>query len=116
MIGEWELVQFKISLQDGITQYPESIGQMKISEGENNQMNFTSELDYTLLIENFLEVKSGTMDLRENGDYMNVVLLDANNSQIGTEDHRIMVLTKTDLQLEYYDANGRLRNLTFRKK
>lgn len=116
MIGEWELVQFRISLQDGVTQYPESTGLMEISESENNSMSFTSELDYTLLGENFIEVKSGTMELRDKGNYMNVVILDESNTVISTEDHRIMVLTKTDLQLEYADGAGRLRNLTFRKK
>lgn len=116
MHGDWELVQFKITLQNGISQYPVSSGTINISESENNKMDFISSIEYTLFSQFISENKSGTMELRDNGSYINVLILDENDAEIGTEDHRIMVLTKTDLQLEYSDADGRLRNLTFRKK
>lgn len=117
LTGEWELTLFKITLQNGLSQYPESSGNLKIVESDGEVDNsFQSQMSFDLSGNPETETKTGTIQLRDNGNYMNVSILDANNVQIGTEDHRIMVLTKTDLQLEFADEFGRLRNLTFRKK
>jgi hypothetical protein len=116
LLGEWDLVAFKITLQNGINQYPESHGDLIITEGNNAPLDFSSTHHYTLLGTEIVESKSGFMQLKDNGNYLDVTLLDENDLELGLEAHRIMVLTKTDLQLEYTDSEGRLRNLTYKKK
>ena len=116
LLGEWDLVQFKITLQNGINQYPDSHGELIITEGNNAPLDFSSTHHYTLFGTEFLENKSGFMQLRDNGNHMDVTLLDENELELAVEDHRIMVLTTTDLQLEFTDSEGRLSNLTYKKK
>jgi hypothetical protein len=118
MIGEWELVQFKITLQDGTSQFPASTGKLIIVDSEDiqHQLKYNSQLDYTLFGNATEEIKTGFIVLRDKGNYLDATVLNESNTEIASEDHRIMVLTKTDLQLEYSDLEGRLRNLTYRKK
>lgn len=116
--GEWELVLFKISLPDGTSQYPVSTGTLDITEedAKHGKSTFSSSLHFSLLGSDNTEIKNGKLELRENGNYLSVSVLDTNDQIIASEYHRIMVLTKTDLQIEYSDDLGRLRNLTFRRK
>lgn len=116
--GDWELILLKMTLDNGISEYPVSNGNLKISENQNDQGNnsFQSDLYFELNGIDHTEIKSGFLQLRDNGGYMNATIIDGSNTQIAIEDQRIMVLTSTDLQIEYSDEQGRLRSLTYRKK
>jgi hypothetical protein len=107
-----------MTLDNGISEYPVSNGNLKISENQNDQGNnsFQSDLYFELNGIDHTEIKSGFLQLRDNGGYMNATIIDGSNTQIAIEDQRIMVLTSTDLQIEYSDEQGRLRSLTYRKK
>jgi hypothetical protein len=57
--------------------------------------------------------QSGTYEMIEKGDYMTVKQLDTLGIEIGVYTYRILVLTKTDLELEYPDNLGNYITLIF---
>jgi hypothetical protein len=57
--------------------------------------------------------QNGTYEMIEKGDYMTVKQLDTLGTEIGVYTYRILVLTKTDLELEYPDNLGNYITLIF---
>ncbi|MCF8433512.1 MAG: hypothetical protein K9G37_03500, partial [Crocinitomicaceae bacterium] len=60
--------------------------------------------------------QSGLINVLESGEYMDVSTLNSADVVTRIDNHRIMVLTSTDLQLEFTDSVGQINTYTFRKK
>jgi hypothetical protein len=56
------------------------------------------------------------INVLETGEYMDVRTLNSADAVTRIDNHRIMVLTSTDLQLEFTDSVGQINTYTFRKK
>ena len=115
--GNWELKSYKITYQDGISEYGSCSGNLEIvSTSKADWTNsFKMNISFVFPSQTGQQSKIGYMRIREKGGYMDVSLVDQQDQEVGFEDHRIMVLTSTDLQIEYLGEDGSLNNLTFRK-
>jgi hypothetical protein len=118
MKGEWELQNFKMTFPDGLSEFGEGAGTLKIEDSDRSeyQLRFVRELNSQFSSGQFTETAMGYMNFRDKGKYIDVVLVDENGSILSEEAHRILIQTKTDLQLEYSHSSGRFLTLTFRSK
>jgi hypothetical protein len=82
-------------------------------ESYNNEFTLNVQMNFQSLV-GILNEK-GYMRLRDGENY-DASLRDSNNAEYALEDHRIMVLNSTDLQITYKDAQEKFNSLTFRKK
>lgn len=116
--GTWDIKIYKRTYPDGISLYPTCSGTLTIGELESEEWDNTYSLDikYTLSGNEILEKKSGNLNIIGKGDYMDVTILDDNGPVNYIENHRIMVLTSTDLQIVYMDSLDNLNSLTFKRK
>ena len=64
----------------------------------------------------YQEMSKGYMNFKNKGGYAEAYLMDATNTITFQEEHRILMLTKTDLQIEYNNSSGRIITQTFRRE
>jgi hypothetical protein len=116
--GTWEIKSFKRILSSGISIYADATGELKIesSSDEYWEKAYTLQFDYAFPSFNGTTNQSGLINVLESGDYMDVSTLNTTNVVTRIDNHRIMVLTSTDLQLEFTDSVGQINTYTFRKK
>lgn len=116
--GTWEIKSFKRILSSGISIYADVTGEMKIesSSDEYWEKAYTLQFEYAFPSFNGTTNQSGLINVLESGDYMDVSTLNAADVVTRIDNHRIMVLTSTDLQLEFTDSVGQINTYTFRKK
>lgn len=118
MEGTWELKSYKITFQNGISEYAECSGILEVKEtdqdGWDNEMIRTFDFTFPSLTGS--EQTMALMKFRGKGDYIDVGVLDQNDSIVFIEDHRILMLNRSDLQLIYADQNGKFHTLIFKKK
>jgi hypothetical protein len=116
--GTWEIKSFKRILSTGISIYADVTGKMKIenSSDEYWEKAYTLEFDYAFPSFNGTTNQSGLINVLESGEYMDVSTLNSADVVTRIDNHRIMVLTSTDLQLEFTDSVGQINTYTFRKK
>jgi hypothetical protein len=116
--GTWEIKSFKRILSTGISIYADVTGKMKIenSSDEYWEKAYTLEFDYAFPSFNGTTNQSGLINVLESGEYIDVSTLNSSDVVTRIDNHRIMVLTSTDLQLEFTDSVGQINTYTFRKK
>jgi hypothetical protein len=118
MEGKWELRSYKLTFENGISEYATCSGTLEVKDTEqdgwDNEMIRTLEFSFPSLIGS--EQTNGLIKFRGKGDYMDVGILNQNDSIVFVEDHRILMLNSSDLQLIYADQNGKFHTLTFKKK
>jgi len=115
--GSWELAQYKLTLLDGISEYAVCDGQLKIEPSEtldwNNAFELSINFDFPSVSGSSSE--KGFYRIRQKGEFLDASYRDSNNLETHLLDYRIMVLNRSDLQLEFRDTNGRINYLTFRR-
>lgn len=118
MEGVWEIRTYKLTFQDGISEYAECSGTLEVTSTDQDgwQNKMLRKIDYSFPSSTGSEDKVGLIKFRGKGDYMDVGVLDGSGNVVFLEDHRIMVLTRTDLQLIFADQYSRFHTMTFRKK
>jgi hypothetical protein len=116
--GTWEIKSFKRILSTGISIYADVTGEMKIetSNDEYWEKAYTLQFDYAFPSLSGSTNQSGLINVLESGEYMDVSTLNSADVVTRIDNHRIMVLTSTDLQLEFTDSVGQINTYTFRKK
>ncbi len=118
MEGTWELKSYKITFLNGISEYAGCSGILEVKEtdqdGWDNKMIRTFDFTFPSLTGS--EQTMALMKFRGKGDYIDVGILDQNDSIVFIEDHRILMLNRSDLQLIYADQNGKFHTLIFKRK
>jgi hypothetical protein len=116
LAGTWELASYKVKNAEGLSTYATGTGIMHFDECTNNPIQSTFTFNATLSFPNVPQSnisQQGTYEMIEKGDYMTVKQLDNTGTEIGVYTYRILVLTKTDLELEYPDNLGNYVTLIF---
>ena len=115
--GDWELKQYKITLLDGISEFAVCTGELKISTTDFEDFNnsFMLQLNYEFPSITGSSIEAGYLRIKQKGDFMDASYRDGGNTESHILEYRIMVLNKTDLQIEYRDTNNLVNYLTFRK-
>jgi len=116
--GQWEMVHVKMTLPDGLSEYGSGTGTWIIedSEEENYQCSMQRSTAVSFPSAYYQESVTGYMTFKNKGKNIDVFLTDTNNSILFQEEHRILILTKTDLQVEYRNSNNVYITQTFRRK
>jgi hypothetical protein len=114
--GTWELTSYKVKNAEGLSTYATGSGTMHFDNPSSNPIQstfqFTAALTFPGLAQSTIS-QQGTYEMIEKGDYMTVKHLDASGAEIGVYTYRILVLTKTDLELEYPDNLGNYITMIF---
>ena len=114
--GTWELTSYKVKNAEGLSTYATGSGTIHFDKPSSNPIQstfqFTAALTFPGLAQSTVS-QQGTYEMIEKGDYMTVKLLDTTGSEIGVYTYRILVLTKTDLELEYPDNLGNYVTMIF---
>lgn len=116
--GEWTLIHIKMTFPDGLSEFGTGTGALIISESDQDtyQRKFERITDVTFPGSIYQEMSSGYMNFKNKGGYAEAYLMDASNTITFQEEHRILMLTKTDLQIEYNNSSGRFITQTFRRE
>jgi hypothetical protein len=116
LAGTWELTSYRVKNAEGLSTYATGTGNIHFDKCIKNSIQSTFAFHATLSFPNVTEStihQSGTYEMIEKGDYMTVKQLDTLGIEIGVYTYRILVLTKTDLELEYPDNLGNYITLIF---
>jgi hypothetical protein len=116
--GEWTLIHIKITFPDGLSEFGTGTGTLIISESDQDayQRKFERITDVTFPSSTYQEMSKGYMNFKNKGNYSDTYLMDESNTIVFQEEHRILMLTKTDLQIEYSNSTGRFITQTFRRE
>lgn len=118
LIGEWHIVDYKKTDQSGLSEYAVVSGNMIFEKSSDytSPSNYSQSIIYAFPSNSGTISQHGTIEVVDNGGFMNVTSLDNSNMLISTIKYRILVQTSTDLELEYTDASFNVHNLIFKKK
>jgi hypothetical protein len=114
--GTWELTSYKVKNAEGLSTYATGSGTMHFDNPASNPIKSTFQFNAALTFPGLPEStisQQGTYEMIEKGDYMTVKHLDALGAELGVYTYRILVLTKTDLELEYPDNLGNFVTMIF---
>ena len=116
--GTWEIKSFKRILSTGISIYADVSGEMKIESSNDEfwEKGYDLQFNYTFPSFNGITNQKGLINILESGEYMDVSTINSADIVTRIDNHRMMVLTSTDLQLEFTDSVGQINTYTFRKK
>jgi len=116
LAGTWELTSYKVKNAEGLSTFATGTGSIHFDRCVKNTLQSTFTFSATLVLQSAAQSiisQQGTYEMIEKGDYMTVKQLDALGVEIGVYTYRILVLTKTDLELEYPDNLGNYITLIF---
>jgi hypothetical protein len=116
LAGTWEMTSYRVKNAEGLSAYATGTGNIHFDKCIKNSIQSTFVFHATLSFPNVAEStihQNGTYEMIEKGDYMTVKQLDTLGTEIGVYTYRILVLTKTDLELEYPDNLGNYITLIF---
>ncbi len=116
LAGTWELTSYKVKNAEGLSTYDTGSGIFHFDKCSKNTLQSTFTFSATLVFPSAAQSsisQQGTYEMIEKGDYITVKQLDALGVEIGVYTYRILVLTKTDLELEYPDNLGNYITLIF---
>jgi hypothetical protein len=114
--GTWELTSYKVKNAEGLSTYATGSGTIHFDNPSSDPIKSTFQFTASLTIPGLAQStinQQGTYEMIEKGDYMTVKQLDASGAEIGVYTYRILVLTKTDLELEYPDNLGNYITMIF---
>jgi hypothetical protein len=116
--GQWDLVHMKATFSDGLSEYGTGSGSLKITESDqdNYQCKFERQTDMQFPSISYLETRTGYKTFKNKGKYSDSYLVDVNNVVVFQEAQRILMLTNTDLQIEYTSSTGQFVTQTYRRK
>jgi len=114
--GTWELTSYRMKDSEGLSAYATGTGEMHFSACSETPIKCTYHFNASLTFPGIpltQMVEQGTYEMIEKGDYMTIKKLDALGNELGSYTYRILVLTKTDLELEYPDNLGNYVTMIF---
>ena len=114
--GTWELTSYRMKDSEGLSAYATGTGEMHFSACSETPIKCTYHFNASLTFPGIpltQMVEQGTYEMIEKGDYMTMKKLDALGNELGSYTYRILVLTKTDLELEYPDNLGNYVTMIF---
>ncbi len=116
--GEWDLVHMKATFSDGLSEYGTGTGYLKITESDqdNYQCKFERHTDMQFPSLSYQETNTGYKTFKNKGKFSDSYLVDANYIVVFQESQRILMLTNTDLQIEYTNSTGQFVTQTYRRK
>ena len=116
--GNWELLSYKLTDNEGLSYYSNQPGTMSFDYCESDPVscNFSWKIGYSFPSVSGSIDQSGTYKVINKGDFMELTVPDASGNSVVTYEARILVLTKTDLELEFYDTLARMNSMIFSRK
>ena len=116
--GTWELTSYRIKDSEGLSTYATGTGEIHFDECNETPIKCTYQFNASLTLPGLSLtqiIEQGTYEMIEKGDYMTVKKLNGAGNELGSYTYRILVLTKTDLELEYPDNLGNYITMIFRR-
>jgi hypothetical protein len=116
LAGTWELTSYKIKDSEGLSTYATGTGEIHFDACSDTPIKCTYQFNASLTFPGIpltQVVEQGTYEMIEKGDYMTVKKADALGNELAGYTYRILVLTKTDLELEYPDNLGNYITMIF---
>lgn len=116
LTGTWELTSYRIKDSEGLSTYATGTGEIQFDACSETPITCTYQFNAALTLPGLpltQMMEQGTYEMIEKGDYMTVKKLDALGNELGSYTYRILVLTKTDLELEYPDNLGNYITMIF---
>lgn len=116
--GDWEILSYKYTDLEGLSETAICEGLMTFdSKPKYTDPNpYTLDFSYTFTGNSGTIDQSGTFDVLEKGDYLEITTVNAAGVTISTNTYRILTQTTTDLQLEYSDSEGGIHMYIFKRK
>jgi hypothetical protein len=114
--GTWELTSYKIKDSEGLSTYATGTGEIHFDKCPDTPIKCSYQFNASLTFPGipFTDLlEQGTFEMIEKGDYMTIMKLDTAGNELGSYTYRILVLTKTDLELEYPDNLGNYITMIF---
>lgn len=116
LAGTWELTSYRIKDSEGLSTYASGTGEIHFDACSETPITCTYQFNAALTLPGLpltQMMEQGTYEMIEKGDYMTIKKLDALGNELGSYTYRILVLTKTDLELEYPDNLGNYITMIF---
>lgn len=116
--GEWTILSYKYTDSEGLSQVAPCVGSM-IFESKptyTDPQPYSLAFSYTFSSGSGSIDQSGTFDVIEKGDYMDITTIDAGGVTTSAIKYRILTQTTTDLQLEHSDFQGGIHMYIFKRK
>lgn len=116
--GDWEILSYKFTDSEGLSETAMCEGLMTFdSQPKYTDPNpYKLDFSYTFSSHSGTIAQSGTFDVIEKGDYLDITTVNASGVTISTNKYRILTQTTTDLQFEYSDTLGCIHMYIFKRK
>jgi hypothetical protein len=116
--GEWEITSYKLTDTEGLSEYAVCSGSYIFNSCENKSAScgYSCAIAFEFPSITGTAIQSGIFEVLPDGGYMDVTTINSSNIVISSYNYRILILTKTDLHLEFTDSTFKIHSLIFKKK
>lgn len=117
--GDWQLISYKVTDPEGLSEFSTCDGILHFDNATQEGISGTYSMNYTFQFPgntgsmNFIQ--NGEYNIIEKGNYMTITSQNPQGVSLDTATYRILVQTKTDLELEYPDTLSQIHTYIFKR-
>lgn len=110
MDGVWTIYKMKVTKANGLSYYYETTGTFTFSNFNDGEGTYAIDMTYITPNATIQKVETGTIVLKEKGEYYDLFRTNSDGSVTEIPNGRILLITKNDIETLYQDNN---ENFTF---
>jgi hypothetical protein len=117
LAGEWQIVSYKQMDTEGLSEYAVVNGYIKFETCIDASVAcpYAISIHYNFPSSSGNTTENGTYEVIEKGKFMNIQNSNSSDPSAAAYRCRILTETKTDLELEFSDAGGKIHTYIFNR-
>jgi hypothetical protein len=113
--GIWHLTEYRFKTVQGFNYYPEASGELFFENCGNDLCAYSMNIAFAHPKLTGTRVEAGAYSLNDDAGVLSMIPYDISNNPEPAKVHNVMLITRTDLNLEYVDELGRAHYYLFEK-
>ena len=102
MEGTWDVYSLKVTKSNGLSYYYDNVGTVTYSDFNNGEGKYAMNLSYTTSSGTITNQESGTILLKDKGEYYDLQRDNGDGTFTLFPDGRIILITNNDIKTTYH--------------